>query len=228
LGYRQVLITASLLSVFAVIGTGLVAYTYDNTRERILANERAALMRSIHEILPPDRHDNNLFEDRIKVRDEKMLGTAMPVTVYRARMKGKPVAVILSPVAPNGYNGSIKLLVGINYDGTVAGVRVLAHRETPGLGDAIDEQRSNWILGFTGDSIGNPPLEKWEVRKDGGVFDQFTGATITPRAVVRAVRQSLLYYARNRERLFASAAGSKAGGAQEIRGADAATPAKPD
>ena len=203
MNYRQIIITTIILSVFAVIGTTLVSYTFDNTRERIAANERATLLRKLHRLVPPERHDNTLLDDAIEVHDEKLLGTAGPVMVYRARKDGKAVALVIAPVAPNGYSGSIKLLVGINIDGTLSGVRAVAHRETPGLGDAIDEQRSDWILGFTGRSLGQPPLDRWKVRKDGGDFDQFTGATITPRAVVQAVRNALLYYRLHRETLLA-------------------------
>ena len=137
------------------------------------------------------------------VTSRPLLGTSEPVAVYRARKAGQPVALVISPIAPDGYNGSIKLLVGINSDGTLSGVRVVGHRETPGLGDAIDESRSGWIHIFDNKSLGNPLPERWKVKKDGGDFDQLTGATITPRAVVKAVRQALLYYRDNQEALFA-------------------------
>ena len=148
-------------------------------------------------------YDNKLFEDTLQVRDEKLLGTDEAVTVYRARREGKPVALVMAPVAPDGYSGTIKLLVGIGYDGTLTGVRVSAHHETPGLGDAIDEERSDWIFGFDGKSLDNPPLERWRVKRDGGAFDQLTGATITPRAIVKAVKKTLLYYREHRAALFA-------------------------
>ena len=205
MNYRQIIITTIILLLFAVIGTALVSFTFDNTRERIAANERATLLRKLHRLVPPARHDNVLLDDVIEVRDQKLLGTADPVMVYRARKNGKAVALVIAPVAPDGYSGSIKLLVGINTDGTLSGVRAIAHRETPGLGDAIDEQRSDWILGFTGRSLEQPPVDRWKVRKDGGDFDQLTGATITPRAVVQAVRNALLYYRLHRETLLAAA-----------------------
>jgi len=201
--YRQVVITAVILLLFAVIGTALVVYTFDNTRDRIAANERATLLRKLHQLIPPEAHDNILLEDTITVRDKSLLGTAREVTVYRARKAGQPVALVITPVAPDGYSGTIKLLVGIRADGTLNGVRVVAHRETPGLGDAIDETRSDWIHQFDNKSLDNPTTDRWKVRKDGGDFDQLTGATITPRAIVKAVRQTLLYYRRNQEALFA-------------------------
>ena len=125
------------------------------------------------------------------------------MTVYRARRDGAPVALVLTAVAPDGSSGPIELLVGVNADGTVAGVRVLAHRETPGLGDPIEASRSDWVLAFAGRSLGDPPPAGWTVRRDGGAFDQFTGATITPRAVVHAVRRVLEYVGANQEALYA-------------------------
>lgn len=205
MNYRQSLITAAILLLFALIGTAMVAYTYDNTRERIAANERATLLRKLHRLIPPESHDNALLQDTLQVRNQTLLGTAEPVTVYRARLQGKPTSLVIASVAPDGYSGTIRLLVGINIDGSLSGVRVVAHRETPGLGDAIEEERSDWILGFTGKSLLEPPLQKWAVKKDGGAFDQLTGATITPRAVVKAVRQTLLYYRDHKDALFAPA-----------------------
>ena len=202
MNYRQIIITTIILLMFAVIGTAMVSYTFDNTRERIAANERATLLRKLHRLILPEQHDNVLLDDAIAVHDENLLGTDEPVMVYRALKDGKPAALVIAAIAPDGYSGSIKLLVGINVDGTLSGVRAVAHRETPGLGDAIEEQRSDWVQQFNGASLENPPLDRWKVRKDGGDFDQLTGATITPRAVVQAVRNALLYYRQHRETLF--------------------------
>jgi len=200
---RPIFVTGMFLSLFAVVGTAMVAFTYQGTAERIADNERAALLKSLHEIIPAEMHDNDIFHDMIEVYDPNLLGSDEPVAAYRARKAGWPVAAVLAPIAPDGYNGTIKLLVGIKLDGTLAGVRVVAHQETPGLGDGIEEKKSDWILGFSGRSPGDPPVEMWKVKRDGGVFDQFTGATITPRAIVKAVLQSLVYFAQNRDGLFA-------------------------
>lgn len=202
---RHIVITASILLLFAVLGTGLVAFTFDNTRGIIEANARAALLQNLHELVPPERHDNDLVNDTVAVRDTNLLGTDEPVTVYRARRNGQPTAAIFAPVAPDGYSGDIKLLVAINVDGTLAGVRVTAHRETPGLGDGIEASRSDWIRKFTGRSLADPDEKRWAVKKDGGEFDQFTGATITPRAVVKAVKKALIYFKHNRQTVFADA-----------------------
>ncbi len=204
MNYRQIIITTIILLMFAVIGTALVSYIFDNTRDRIAANERATLLRKLHRLVPPRLHDNILLDDAIAVHNESLLGTDEPVMVYRALKDGNPVALVIAPIAPDGYSGSIKLLVGININGTLSGVRAVAHRETPGLGDAIDEQRSDWVHQFDGTSLEKPPLDRWKVRKDGGDFDQLTGATITPRAVVQAVRNALLYYRQHQETLFAT------------------------
>ena len=201
--YRQIIITTIILLLFAAVGTTLVAYTFEKTRDQIAANERATLLRKLHRLIPADQHDNVLLEDTITARDEALLGSAEPVTVYRARSNGEPVALVIAAIAPDGYSGSIKLLVGINVDVTMSGVRVIAHRETPGLGDAIDETRSDWIYIFDGKSLQAPDVSRWAVKKDGGDFDQLTGATITPRAVVKAARNALLYYRDHQEALFA-------------------------
>jgi electron transport complex protein RnfG len=200
--YRPIAISAVFLFLFAVIGAGLVAFTFDSTAEKIADNERRALLKSLNELVPEQRYDNDIFNDVVHVRNSELLGTSEPVPVYRARKNGWPVAAVLAPVTPDGYSGAIRLLVAINVDATLAGVRVVQHRETPGLGDAIEAERSNWILGFNGRSLSNPPAERWKVKRDGGAFDQFTGATITPRAVVKAVKEALLYFQRHSQELF--------------------------
>ena len=194
---------AILLSLFAFIGTAVLSFTHETTKDRIAQNERDALLRSLHNIIKPDMHDNDIFNDTIQVSDSELLGTDEPIEVYIARKDGKPVSAVFASIAPNGYNGRIKLLVGVDLDVKLTGVRVISHIETPGLGDAIEEQRSDWILGFTEKSLLNPAENQWKVKKDGGYFDQFTGATITPRAIVKAVRNTLLYFRTHKQTLFA-------------------------
>lgn len=198
---------ALILAAFALFGTGLVAVMYAATKDTIAREQRAALEATLNQLLPAERYDNQITEDRIYVTDREWLGSDDAVTFYRARKGGEPVALFASLVAPDGYSGAIQLLIGVATDGTLLGVRVLAHKETPGLGDAIEARRSPWILGFSGKSLGNPALEQWKVKKDGGIFDQFTGATITPRAVVNATRRFLQYVETHREELFAPAEG---------------------
>lgn len=199
---------AGVLAGFAVLGAVLVAVTWESTEERIARNEQEFLLRSLADVLPAGEYDNAVHEDFITVRDPELLGTDAPVTVYRARHGDRPVAAVLTPTAPAGYSGAIRLLVGVRADGRLSGVRVVSHRETPGLGDKIEAERSDWILEFAGMSLGDPPRERWAVQRDGGRFDQFTGATITPRAVVSAVRDALIYFGQHREALFAAPAGT--------------------
>lgn len=199
---RHMSISALLLGLFAIVGTTMVALIHDATAERIAANHRAFLLKSLHILVPPEQHDNDLFTDVITITHKELLGTDKPVRVYRARRNEIPVAVIINSVAPDGYSGSIELLVAIRYDGTLAGVRVVRHKETPGLGDGIEASRSDWILGFDNRSLTNPEKRGWAVKRDGGIFDQFTGATISPRAIVNAVYRSLLYFDTHRDELF--------------------------
>jgi len=196
------LTTSAFLGLFAVIGTGMVATTFINTESAIAENERQALLSSLHELVPPRLHDNELDEDTLTLKDADLLGSKKPVIAYQARKFGHPVAVILAATAPDGYNGDIKLLIAIDEYGLLLGVRVISHHETPGLGDAIDRERTNWIDNFTGYSLDNPGNLGWHVEKDGGIFDQFTGATITPRAVVKAVHKALQYFESHKDVLL--------------------------
>ena len=199
---RQVLISGIFLWLFAVVSTGLVALSEFLARDEIIANERALLLRNLHALLPADRLDNDIATDTTELPPDELLGTSETSIVYRARLDGEPVAAIFNSIAPNGYSGRIHLLVGIYVDGSIAGVRVVKHAETPGLGDAVEIRKSDWITGFDGKSLNDPNTEGWQVRRDGGQFDQFTGATITPRAVVGAVHRTLLYYRQNADMIF--------------------------
>lgn len=200
---RSALIAAGVLALFGMIGVGVVASIASGTAERIAENERLATLRNIHELIDEHTYDNDIFNDVTSVSHAQLLGSTELLPVYRARREGAPIALIMTAVAPDGYNGRIKLLIGIDYNATVKGVRVLNHHETPGLGDGIEVEKSDWIRRFVGKSLSDPIKAKWAVRKDGGAFDQFTGATITPRAVVKAVRHALEYYLLHREQLFA-------------------------
>ncbi len=199
---KNMIISAVVLALFAIAGTFFVSYTYDNTIDKIKENKRLALLKAFHVLISPDDHDNDIFSDIIQVTNKNLLGSKKPVNIYRARKDNKPIAVIINSVAPDGYNGNIELLIAINYDGILAGVRVVVHKETPGLGDAIEENRSDWITKFKSRSLTNPDNKGWAVKRDGGVFDQFTGATITPRAIVKAVYNTLRYYKENRDTLY--------------------------
>ena len=199
---RNMIISAIALGFFAIAGTYIVSYTFENTIDQINENKRLTLLKAFHVLILPSQHDNDMFTDIIQVTDKELLGTNKPVNIYRARKNNKPVALIINSVAPDGYNGNIELLIAINYDGSLAGVRVVQHKETPGLGDAIEENRSDWILKFRNLSLTNPAKKGWAVKRDGGDFDQFTGATITPRAIVKAVYKTLSYYKMHKDTLF--------------------------
>ncbi len=199
---------ALLLAAAAALAVGLVAVVHDLAQPRIEANERAQRVARLAAALGAARYDNDLLQDAVTARDPELLGTDEPVAIHRARLGGQPVAALIEAVAPDGYAGSIRLLVAVGKDGRLLGVRVLSHKETPGLGDAIDERKSDWISKFAGRSLQDPAPERWRVRKDGGDFDQFTGATVTPRAVVHAVLNALVYFDAHRDAIFAAPAGS--------------------
>jgi len=199
---RQILISGAFLWLFAVAGTSLVAVTEYSTSSAIAENERQLLLRNLHALIPANELDNDIAADTLELPPDAMLGTDTVSLAYRARHSGEPVAAVFNSIAPNGYNGRIHLLVGVYVDGSLAGVRVVKHAETPGLGDAIETRKSSWIRDFDGKSLADPDGDGWQVKRDGGEFDQFTGATITPRAVVKAVHNTLLYYRSNADMIF--------------------------
>ncbi|MDG1773083.1 MAG: electron transport complex subunit RsxG [Oceanicoccus sp.] len=183
-----------LLGFFAILSTAIIAGTYLGSQDTIRKNIRMAEERALLEIIPKSRHNNSMLEDAHGISDSEMLGLRSEKKYYIARQDGAAVGVIFPATAREGYTGDIDMIIGINVDGTIAGVRVLSHRETPGLGDAIDRKKSTWIDGFINKSLLNPGVDLWKVKKDKGVFDQFTGATITPRAVTQTVLQTLQYF----------------------------------
>ena len=200
---RSMLKNALVLGLFAIATVGSVAVLQQATAERIAKAERAAQVRALSEILPQGSYDNHLLDNSIQLHDP-LLGSKSPQTAYIALKDGQPSAIILRATAPDGYSGAIHLLIGIQANGQLAGVRVLSHKETPGLGDKIELAKSAWIRSFDGKSLNNPNDEGWAVKKDRGEFDQFAGATITPRAVVKAVHKALQFFDANRQQLFAN------------------------
>lgn len=186
------------LGLFAIITGGTIAITQVMTAERIQEQAARAEAQALFEIIPESRHDNNLLKDTVQLPADNSMTVDGPVTAWVARRGVRPSGLILPVVAPDGYSGDIHLLVGLDMKGKVLGVRVTSHRETPGLGDRIETKKSDWIHSFTDRSLGNPEPERWTVRKNGGAFDQFTGATITPRAVVKAVQKTLVYFREHR------------------------------
>ena len=194
-----------ILSVFAIGTAATLAITNELTIGKVECNKQAALMASLNEVMPHEQHDNDLLADRLTVSDP-LLGRNGH-HVYRARLDGEPNGAVLEATAADGYGGNIALIVGVDTQGKVQGVRVVPpHNETPGLGDKIETKKSDWIYGFNGLSLGNPASDGWAVKKDGGQFDSFTGATITPRAVVGAVHRALQYFDANRDAVFSTLA----------------------
>lgn len=197
-----------LLGAFALVTAAVLATTHLATRDRIAIQERAAQQRALFEILPPETHDNDLLNDVIAIPKNSLVLLGLPANaedqIHLARNKDVVNAVIVPTITPDGYSGDIRLIVGVKRNGEIAGVRTLTHRETPGLGDKVDLKKSQWILSFNGKSLEVPLPEQWKVKKDGGTFDQFAGATITPRAVVTQVKQVLEFVQTNHAYLFGS------------------------
>ncbi|MGA4322032.1 electron transport complex subunit RsxG [Ectopseudomonas hydrolytica] len=198
---RSMLKNALVLGLFAIGTVGSVALLQQGTATRIAAAEREAQVRALAEILPAGSYDNHLLDNRIELNAPE-LGHRSPQSAYLALKGEQPSALILPVTAPDGYSGAIHLLVGIFADGRLAGVRVLGHKETPGLGDKIELAKSDWVRSFEGKSLNNPGEDGWAVKKDRGEFDQFAGATITPRAVVKAVHGALRYFDKHRAQLL--------------------------
>lgn len=205
---RAISSNSLMLGLFALLTTAAIAATYLSTRDAIAAQEKAAKAKALLQILPAARHDNSMLDDTLIIAATDLLSLpedGEPGHIFVARKAGKVTAFIIPSVAPDGYSGAIRLLTGVTREGTVAGVRVVAHNETPGLGDKVDLKKSDWVLGFSDTSLENPKPSDWKVKKDGGTFDQFTGATITPRAVTQAVYKTLIFYQQNRKALLEEA-----------------------
>ena len=201
--------TAVILFLFVAFFTALLSGAYLWTRPSIEAAAIEEKMRLIDEVLPRDRYDNALLKDSLRNPPAPELGQNEASDIYRARRNGRPAALVLEAVAPDGYAGKIRLLIALGADGTLIGVRVIAHKETPGLGDYIEPKKDRnkerpWISQFDGLNPAATEEREWKVKKDGGRFDAVAGATVTPRAVIKAVRKAALYVEANRERLFAS------------------------
>ena len=192
-----------VLAAFALVTALLLASTYLGTKDQIAESERKAAEKALLEIIPSERHTNDMLVDTSAIPRQfwGRLGLSQGGEVHIARKDGQIEALIVPAIAPDGYSGDIRLIAGVNMDGTLAGVRVLGHTETPGLGDKIDLKKSQWILAFNNKSLTNPKHSGWQVKKDGGDFDQFTGATITPRAIVNQVEKVLEYFSEDHQRI---------------------------
>lgn len=199
---RSIAIPAATLAIIAAVLTAGLVTVATLTQDRIARNQQVWIKQHLDALVAPQDYDNDPLVDTIEVTAPDLLGTSVPVTAYRMRKSGAPVAVAIRSIAPDGYRGPLELLVAISPDGTLIGVQVIRHNETPGLGDAFENRDADWLQRFRGLSLTNPPQQRWSVRRDGGDFDAFTGATITPRAIVKAVRRTLEFYLGNEDRLF--------------------------
>lgn len=207
---RSILRSGLGLSLFAIITAGFIALTQVITKDKILEQIAQARTKALLEIVPAGQFDNNLLDNTFWLNAEAQLGLKEGGEVFVALQQGQVRYFILPLVAPDGYTAPIRLIMSIDLSGTVIGLRVIEHKETPGLGDKIDIKKSDWVRLFEGRSLDNTPESAWAVKKDGGEFDQLTGATITPRAIVNAVYKGLQYFNAHKAELLAAAGKSDA------------------
>lgn len=201
---------SQILAIFAIVCTAIVGLVNELTKDRIKAQAQLQLLNTLHSIIEPSRYNNDITQDCVSFSSPLLGGSKnnsiknqANQTAYIARNGSKPIAIAMTSTAPDGYNGNIEFIVAINMDNSISGVRVLKHQETPGLGDKVELRKSDWITSFNGKKLLSAKDSRWAVTKDGGMFDQFTGATITPRAVVKAVKKTLLYFQDNKHSLLA-------------------------
>jgi len=197
---------AFILAAFAIICTAAIAIVHLLSRPVIELQEQKALLKIVNQLIPPQAYNNDLFASCFTVRDDALLGKEVSQKVFLAKKNEQTVALMLEASTFRGYAGEIKLAIAIYENGQLAGVRVISHTETPGLGDKIQTNKSDWIYAFNHKSYQQAQDKRWEVSKNGGDFDAFTGATITPRAVISTVKNALIYFEKNKETLFKSEA----------------------
>ncbi|BDY05345.1 electron transport complex subunit RsxG [Ferrimonas sp. YFM] len=190
-----------VLALFGMAATALVAVTHQLTEDRIYEQQQKQLLKTLHQILPAEEYDIPLHQSCHLITSHQYLGTEEPQRAFLALKEGRPVGLAMETTAPDGYNGDIHLIVGIDWNENLLGVRTLSHKETPGLGDGIELRKSDWVLSFAGYRLKDEKDKRISVKKDGGEFDQFTGATITPRAYTKAVRNTLNYVRRFKEEI---------------------------
>ena len=203
---RSIVKTGMTLGMIAAVCTSLVAATYQLTKDRIAANEKALLEQSLQPALTGIFYDSGVSESRLVLQPPHGLPGNDLAIIYRVFAEGEPAAALFVVTARDGFAGPIRIVLGVEASGSVTGVRILQHRETPGLGDKIVSARSDWVYQFDGRSMGDPQLLGWALKGDGGEFDQLTGASITPRAVIKAIRDTLVYFDANRDAIFQAAA----------------------
>jgi electron transport complex protein RnfG len=197
---------SQILAIFAIVCTAIVGLVNELTKDKIKAQEQLQLLNTLHSIIEPSRYNNDITQDCVNISSPLLANSNKGETkqkAYIARNNLNPIAIAITSTAPDGYNGNIDLIIAINMDESISGVRVLKHQETPGLGDKVELRKSNWITSFNDKRLLSEKDSRWAVVKDGGIFDQFTGATITPRAIVKAIKKSLLFFKDNKNSMLA-------------------------
>ena len=190
--------------IFSLVASAALSVSYFLTKTPIEESDARAKRMFLNQVVPSNLYDNNLVEDTISVEPNPLIGNKKNIDIYRAKKNNQVIAVIIETIAPDGYSGEIKTLVGVDQKDKILGVRVITHKETPGLGDYIEIDKSHWIKNFNLKSLDEMGEKEWAVKKDGGDFDYVSGATITSRAVIKSTYKSLLYVKENKKRLFAS------------------------
>ncbi len=205
-GSAPILKSGATLGLIAAICTALVAMTYNSTVDRIAANDKALLEQSLQPALANTFFDSSVSESMLVLAPPHELPGSEAALIYRVYSGDEPVAALFAVTARDGFSGPIRILLGVDIEGVVTGIRILRHRETVGLGDKIESTRSDWVHQFEGRSLHNPVVAQWSIRGDGGEFDQLTGASVTPRAVIKAMRDTLIYFDAHRDEIFAAIA----------------------
>jgi len=200
---KKISSTAAAMIVFSLLASTALSISYFVTKTPIEESDARAKRIFLNQVIPSNLYDNNLVKDTISVEPNPLIGNKKNIDIYRAKKNNQVIAVIIETIAPDGYSGEIKTLVGIDQEDKILGVRVITHKETPGLGDYIEIEKSQWIKNFDLKSLDKMTEKEWAVKKDGGDFDYVSGATITPRAVIKSTYKSLLYAKENKKRLFA-------------------------
>ncbi len=200
---KKISSTAAAMIIFSLLASTALSISYFVTKTPIEVSDARAKRIFLNQVIPSNLYDNNLVKDTISVEPNPLIGNKKNIDIYRAKKNNQVIAVIIETIAPDGYSGEIKTLVGIDQEDKILGVRVITHKETPGLGDYIEIEKSQWIKNFDLKSLDKMTEKEWAVKKDGGDFDYVSGATITPRAVIKSTYKSLLYAKENKKRLFA-------------------------
>ncbi len=200
---KKISSTAAAMIIFSLLASTALSISYFVTKTPIEVSDARAKRIFLNQVIPSNLYDNNLVKDTISVEPNPLIGNKKNIDIYRAKKNNQVIAVIIETIAPDGYSGEIKTLVGVGQEDKILGVRVITHKETPGLGDYIEIEKSQWIKNFDLKSLDKMTEKEWAVKKDGGDFDYVSGATITPRAVIKSTYKSLLYAKENKKRLFA-------------------------